>query len=221
MQVSELSRRSGVTIPTIKFYLREGLLPPGEATAATRAEYGEPHLRRLRLIRALVEIGELPVASVKRIVDGLDDKTVSLHDLLGRVQYALGPQVSPPDGDPDWERADHEVATLIDELGWQVLPHSPARALLSGALMALHKLDVAPRGPSLRTYAERLAQLAALEVASVGGDPAGAPADEQDRAAVVESAVAGMVLYERILVALRRLAQEDASATRFGPDPNQ
>jgi DNA-binding transcriptional MerR regulator len=217
VQVSELSRRSGVTIPTIKFYLREGLLQPGEATAATRADYGEPHLRRLRLIRALVEIGELPVASVRRIVDGLDDETVSLHELLGRVQYALGPQVSPPDGDPDWERAGREVTELIDELGWRVLPRSPARTLLSGALVALHRLDVAPQGPSLRTYAEALAQLAALEVASVGGNPPGAPAGEPDRTAVVESAVAGMVLYERVLVALRRLAQEDASAARFGP----
>jgi DNA-binding transcriptional MerR regulator len=217
VQVSELSRRSGVTIPTIKFYLREGLLQPGEATAATRAEYGEPHLRRLRLIRALVEIGELPVASVKRIVAGLDDAAVSLHELLGRVQYALGPQVRPPDGDPDWERADHEVNGLIGELGWQIEPHSPARTLLSGALVALHRLDVVPRGPSLRTYADRLAQLAALEVASVGVNQDAAPAGQQDRAAVVESAVAGMVLYERILVALRRLAQEDASVARFGP----
>jgi DNA-binding transcriptional MerR regulator len=217
VQVSELSRRSGVTIPTIKFYLREGLLPPGAATAATRAEYGEPHLRRLRLIRALVEIGELPVASVKRIVDGLDDETVSLHELLGRVQYALGPQVSPPDGDPDWERADIEVAGLIDGLGWQIEPHSPARILLAGALVALHKLGVVPHGPSLHTYGETLAQLAALEVAGVGGNQDGTPAGEPDRTAIVESAVAGMVLYERILVALRRLAQEDASAARFGP----
>ena len=220
MQVSELSRRSGVPIPTIKYYLREGLLPPGAATAATRAEYGEPHLRRLRLIRALLEIGELPVASIQRIVGGLDDETVGLHDLLGRVQYSLGPRVSPPPGDPDWQAADAEVAALIDDLGWVVTPGSPARALLAGALVALHRLDSAPRGPSLREYAVEVSRVAELEVASVGGvppePPPGKSASVADRTAVVESAVAGMVLYERVLIALRRLAQEDASAARFG-----
>ena len=217
MQVSELSRRSGVPIPTIKYYLREGLLPPGAATAVTRAEYGEPHLRRLRLIRALLEIGELPVASIQRIVGGLDDETVGLHDLLGRVQYALGPRVSPPPGDPDWQAADAEVAALIGDLGWVVTPGSPARALLAGALVALHRLDSAPQGPSLREYAAEVSRVAALEVASVGGEPPpGETAPVADRTAVVESAVAGMVLYERVLIALRRLAQEDASAARFG-----
>ena len=42
--MGELSRRSGVPIPTIKFYLREGLLPPGVATAANQADYDEEHL---------------------------------------------------------------------------------------------------------------------------------------------------------------------------------
>lgn len=218
MQVSELSRRSGVPIPTIKYYLREGLLPPGAATAATRAQYGEQHVRRLRLIRALLEIGELPVASIRRIVSGLDDEAVGLHELLGRVQYALGPHVSPPPGDPDWQAADAEVAALIDDLGWVVTPESPARALLAGALVALHRLDSAPRGLSLREYAAEVGRMAALEVASVGGAPPepGETAPAADRTAVVESAVAGMVLYERVLIALRRLAQEDASAARFG-----
>jgi DNA-binding transcriptional MerR regulator len=220
MQISELSGRSGVPIPTIKYYLREGLLPPGLATAATRAQYGEPHLRRLRLIRALLEIGELPVASIRRIVSGLDDETVGLHELLGRVQYALSPQVTPPADDPDWQDADAQIAALVADLGWVVTPESPARALLAGALVALHRLDSAPKGPTLREYAVEVSRVAALEVASVGGLPPEPPPGETvsmaDRTTVVESAVAGMVLYERVLIALRRMAQEDASAARFG-----
>ncbi|HUK71214.1 MAG TPA: MerR family transcriptional regulator [Streptosporangiaceae bacterium] len=257
--MSELTRRSGVPIPTIKYYLREGLLQPGEATAATRAEYGEPHLRRLRLIRVLIELGELPVASIRRIVGKLDDVTVGLHELLGAVQYALGPHVTPLTGDPEWQAADSEVNALITELGWQIAASSPARVLLSSAVAALRRLDYVPAGPRLRVYAETLGRLAAVEVAGVGspaGKPASAanpapaevpvsaaepisggpvPAEEllpaeqpepdqasndmrvAERTAVVESAVAGMVLYERVLVALRRLAQEDASARRFGP----
>jgi DNA-binding transcriptional MerR regulator len=253
MQMSQLSKRSGVPIPTIKYYLREGLLPPGTATAATRAEYGESHLRRLRLIRALLEIGELPVTSIQRIVGALDDETVSLHELIGRVQYALGPHVTEPEDDPDWQAASGDVDALITELGWQVRSDSPARPLLGGALVALRRLDSAPAGPSLHVYAETLGRLAALEVASVdlpggaagpaagaavqvageadrtGDEPgrvrneAGRASGEPDqaggaagRAAVVESAVAGMVLYERVMIALRRMAQESMSARRFG-----
>ncbi|WP_079051275.1 MerR family DNA-binding transcriptional regulator [Streptomyces curacoi] len=37
MKISELSRRSGVSIPTIKYYLRDGLLPHGQATATNQA----------------------------------------------------------------------------------------------------------------------------------------------------------------------------------------
>lgn len=60
MKVSELSTRSGVPISSIKYYLREGLLQSGVRTATNQADYGEPHVRRLRLIRSMTEIGELP-----------------------------------------------------------------------------------------------------------------------------------------------------------------
>lgn len=243
--MSELSRRSGVPIPTIKYYLREGLMLPGTATAATRAEYGEPHLRRLRLIRALLEVGGLPVASIRRIIAALDDETVSLHVLFGTVQYALPPRVSPRPGDADWQAAESEVNALITELGWQVEPDSPARGLLAGALVALGRLDQAPAGLSLRVYAEAVRRLAGLEIDSVrlpaepvgvarpagaaktaeAGEPAGAETPETEparlalaeRTDALESVVAGMVLYERVIIALRRLAQEDASARRFRP----
>lgn len=52
MKVSELAAQSGVALATIKYYLREGLLMPGEPTSATGARYGEQHVRRLALIRA-------------------------------------------------------------------------------------------------------------------------------------------------------------------------
>ena len=233
--MSELSRRSGVPIPTIKYYLREGLMMPGTATAATRAEYGQPHLRRLRLIRALLEVGGLPVASIRRIIEALDDESVSLHVLFGTVQYALPPHISARPGDADWQAAAHEVDALLAGLGWQVEPDSPARGLLAGALVALGRLDQAPAGPSLRVYAEAMRRLAGLEIDSVrmpaeagqapeagadgpaGAGPAGLGLGVAERTDALESVVAGMVLYEHVIIALRRLAQEDASARRFRP----
>lgn len=222
MQISELSRRSRVPVATIKYYLREGLLPQGTATSATRAEYGEEHLRRLRLIRALIEIGEIPVAAVRHILERVDDESVSLHDMFGAVQYSLGPRPSRPMLDADGQAASRDVDELIAELGWQVNQDAPARALLARTLAALRRAG-ATRGPGLHVYATAMAALAAKEVAGVragaaaqpGGEPAAA-GDRETRVELAESAVAGMVLHERVLLALHRLAQEDASATLYG-----
>lgn len=239
MLMAELSRRSGVPVATVKYYLREGLLPPGVTTSATRAEYGQAHLRRLQLIRALVEIGEVPVAAIRKILAVADDESASVHQMLGAVQYELGPHpAAPPDEDPDWQGASRQVDDLIASLGWIIAPAAPARTLLALTLAALRRTAAAPPGPGLRAYAEAMAGLAAGEVASLeatpgrlpagippAGDPqagipqagtlsAGDPAEA--RVALAESAVVGMVLYERVIVALRRLAQEDASARYFG-----
>src|SRR5947209_19390152 len=98
MRMSELARASGVPVPTIKFYLRERLLPPGRATAATQAQYDHEHLARLRLIRALVDVGRLPLASVRyvlQIVDAGDQATpaavATAHDALPPGVDRTGP----------------------------------------------------------------------------------------------------------------------------------
>ena len=62
MRISELSERSGIPVASIKFYIREGMLPRGAATSATRAEYGDEHLARLRVIQALSDVRALPLA---------------------------------------------------------------------------------------------------------------------------------------------------------------
>ena len=45
VRIAELSSRSGTTIPSIKFYLREGLLPAGAATGRNQADYAEAHVQ--------------------------------------------------------------------------------------------------------------------------------------------------------------------------------
>ena len=66
MRISELSRTSDVPVATIKYYLRERLLPEGRRTSATQAQYDDSHLARLRLIRALLGPGGLSVARLGR-----------------------------------------------------------------------------------------------------------------------------------------------------------
>lgn len=211
MLISELSRRSGVPVATIKYYLRENLLPSGEPTAATRAEYGDRHLGRLRLVRALAEVGNLPLASIRRILSAVDNEDLGVHEMLGTAQYALGPAIDPPDGDGEWQAARTQVGALLTELGWRVTPYAPALDMLTQALVALRRLGLATGPADLLPYARAAEALARDEIERM--DPS-AP-----RGAMVERAVVATVLYEPVLIALRRLAQEQESGRRFRPVP--
>ncbi|PSK95581.1 transcriptional regulator [Murinocardiopsis flavida] len=210
MRISELSRRSGVSVATIKYYLREGLVPKGEATGATQARYGEAHLHRLRLIRALVEVGDAPLAKVHAITAALDSADGGdLHRLLGITMYALAPEPHrPAEGDPAWTAAQEEADALIAELGWRVTRSSPARGRLAAALAATDRIGRPVSTRILRSYA-RAAEIAAEDDLTVI-DP-DAPRDQ-----TLEHVVIVTARLEQALAALHRLAQEDASARSFG-----
>lgn len=212
MRISELSEHTGVPVATIKYYLREGLLPPGEILSRTQARYSEQHVRRLRLIRALVEVGELPITAIRRVLTAVDDEHTGMHHLLGTAQYALGPHIEPPADDPSWQAAEEQVDALLDELGWRVSSESPARAMLTQAIVALQRLDLPMDVAGLRHYAGAAYDLARHEVARIDER---AETNTDDPGGAVEAVVVTTVLYEPVLLALRRLAQEDVSARTF------
>ena len=72
MLISELSERTGTPAATIKYYVRENLLPAGERVGGNRTEYTDEHARRLKLIRAMLEVGKLSIAAVRTVLDALD-----------------------------------------------------------------------------------------------------------------------------------------------------
>ena len=206
MRISELSRASGIPIPTIKFYLREGLLPSGRRTAPNQASYGEEHIRRLRLIRVLVEVGGLTLASVRRVLETVDRDDASLHDILAAAHTGLRREEAAGDGVADAVR--HEVDAWLDALRWDLAPNSPPRDELAATLGALRRLGW-PVGPEIfARYAAHADALAEAEIAYV--------ASLQDRQAAIEATVIGTVLFERAFSALRRLAHERHSRIRFG-----
>lgn len=204
MRIADLSRASGVPIPTIKFYLREGLLPAGEPTAPNQADYSQQHVRRLRLIRALADIGHLNLRDVRRVLDAVDDESLTTHEMRGVAHYALGHVPEESSEDPEMAAALAEVDRLITELGWRVLPEAPARRSLAHALVTLQRLGHEPDARVFTRYARAADRLAAWEIGRTVARPT--------RAEAIESVVAGLVVFEPALVALRRLAQEHHSA---------
>ena len=127
MKISELSRASGLPIPTVKYYLREGLLPGGTPTAPNQADYGEAHIRRLRLIRTLREIGGLEIERIRRVIAAIEDETLSRHDLFGVAERARESARASAKMTDDTRQARAEVDRFVEELGWQVRPDAGAR----------------------------------------------------------------------------------------------
>jgi DNA-binding transcriptional MerR regulator len=200
--MAELSGRTGVPIPTIKFYLREGLLPPGERTSPNQAQYGEEHARRLKLIRALVDVGGLSIVASRAVLGHLDSGGVGELDTLGKVQYSLTRRRErEPDDDESWRAAGEQVQQLLDRHGWHVRPDNPARADLAEVLATLHRLGQHDVLDLLDRYTDTAHELAAAEV-----DALWRRTSLEDRA---EGVVMFAVLADAILAALRRLAQED------------
>ncbi|GLW98074.1 MerR family transcriptional regulator [Microtetraspora sp. NBRC 16547] len=212
MRISQLSTESGVPIPTIKYYLREGLLPQGDQTSATRAEYDQSHLHRLRLIRALLEVGRLPVATIRKVIDAVEDERLDVHHMLGTAHHALSTPVEPHPEDEDWQEARELVDRLIADLGWGVHPLAPTRDELTQAVVTLKRLGMPTSQEDLLPYATAALDLVRdLDITKI---PFDGPRD-----VAVETLVICEVLYGKAFDVLRRLAQESESARILGATP--
>ncbi|MET7296668.1 MerR family transcriptional regulator [Streptomyces griseoloalbus] len=209
MRIGELSRKTGVSVPSIKYYVREGLLPPGELSSPNQAAYDETHERRLRLIRALLDVGGLKVAAIADVLAAVDDPDRPLHNVLGVASDHLGTGHAAHD-DAESAAADAVVADLISRRGWRAHASDPAAAELSKALAAMARLGHAAFAGVLDDYADAAEQVARADLGYVARQVAVAD--------VVESVVIGTVLGEAVFSAMRRLAHADASAALYGTD---
>jgi DNA-binding transcriptional MerR regulator len=206
VRIAELSQRTGVPVPTIKYYLREGLLPAGELTSPNQARYGEEHVRRLRLVRALLDLGRLPIAAIREILAEVDGADPDIHNVLGRA--LVRPPVATTGGDPELTAAARKrVDDLVTARGWRVDPQAPARQTVADVLVAFQQLGGADVEFLLERYADVAERVAATDLEFVRR--------RETVAELLHSAIIGTVLGESLLAALRRLAQEHESARTF------
>lgn len=197
--MAELSRQSGVPVATVKYYLREGLLPAGERTSANQAQYDDAHVRRLRLIKALSEYGGISIGGIRHVI-GKIDEGMPLGEVLGAVEFELagGEQVTES---PSQQWARTLVENTVAEQRWDLDPNGAQFARTVAVLAAARD---AGHGELLEKllpiYAEHASAISQADVASVAG------AETTDD--VVEGAVAGIVLGGAMLLGLRELAHE-------------
>jgi DNA-binding transcriptional MerR regulator len=85
LRMRELAEASGVPAPTIKHYLREGLLPEPVKTSRNMAYYPPEFVDRIKLIKRLQEERYLPLKAIKNVLDEDPDRAEAM--------LALGDQI--------------------------------------------------------------------------------------------------------------------------------
>lgn len=199
MKISELSQTTQVPVPTIKFYIREGLLPPGERTARNQAEYGASHVERLALIRALREAGALPIETIANVLRAADtakeDFTIAAIDALEnsrqvQVEVSLAQQ----------RDAEQKLLALAKRRKWDVRPDDVSlRDAARAAAIAKLSFKAENEERALDVYANAVDGLADFEIPADWA-PAASPN------AALRYVVLGTVLFEPFILALRRMA---------------
>jgi DNA-binding transcriptional MerR regulator len=72
MRMRELEKASGVGRETIRYYIREGLLPEPDRASRNSAFYSEDHVTRLKAIKRLQEERFLPLAVIRSLLEAED-----------------------------------------------------------------------------------------------------------------------------------------------------
>ncbi len=211
MKISDLSRLSGVPISTIKFYIRETLIPAGTRSHRNQARYDASHLQRLDLIRSLREVAGLSLEVVRVVLEQIDGPWGEADP----VGAALAAIYRVPERDrtvaeqADYERLRSQVDAQVRRFGW-VLPDAarfPQHLnvdIIADSVAQLRK-HIAPDFPL-----ERLEPLAALawQMSEVlyRGEEDRVPAPGDDLVDPTRTAVLGTLLFEPIVSALLRSA---------------
>ncbi|MFI0804971.1 MerR family transcriptional regulator [Amycolatopsis lurida] len=206
VRMAELSEKAGLPVATIKYYLREGLLPPGERTSPNQAKYGEGHVQRIKLIRALMEVGGLSLATVGEVLAAVDAGEASPHHILGIAQQSITPPRQVADDEArEWALA--TVRDLTERRGWPCKDDDLVIQALVGVLCTIREVGHGWYLDHLDDYAEIADRTAELDFEAI----AGIESLEQ----IIEIAVVETLLGDRLLSVLRRLAQQRASKAYF------
>ncbi len=216
MRLAELSRRSGVPRSTIKFYIREKILPSGNPQGRNQATYGPRHLERLQLVRALREVADLPLDVISRVASELD-RTLALGweagaDPIGealRAIYAPPARERSAEDRAELDKLRSEVTEFLRGLPWTTGEEGHYFADEIAATLFEVRRYLYPDFPvaTLSFYARAAWQLSEAEFAHApGGARVPLRARGDDVAEPTRRAILGTVLFERIFGALRRCA---------------
>jgi DNA-binding transcriptional MerR regulator len=111
--IGELARRSGVKVPTIRYYEEIGLLPSPPRTTGNQRRYGQQELERLNFIRHSRDLG-FKVEDIRQLLDMTAAPQASCHQADSIAQNHLA-EMDRRIASLTSLRA--ELARMIDECG--------------------------------------------------------------------------------------------------------
>ncbi len=211
--MSELARQSGVPAPTIKHYIREGLLPaPPLRTSRNMAYYDTALVPRIRAIKEAQRSRYLPLSVIRDALQGDTPLDAPLDDALLAIERNLKAR------EPDVRRSRAELLASgmpAEELDFFVslgavtpLREGGADVFAGDDLVLLRTLAAARRAgisPAmlphtiLVSYVKAIAELVRVELELLRTGIV--PRAGRDLGAIVDSAA---LLSERLVVLLRR-----------------
>ncbi|WP_173923145.1 MerR family transcriptional regulator [Agromyces sp. Marseille-P2726] len=207
MRISELSRRSGAPVSTLKYFLREGLLREGERLSGNQTSYDDSHVQRVRLVRALLDTGGLSIAAAKRVLATLDDENSSLAHTFEAAQHALGVGRDGSSRAAASEAARERIARVAARNSWHTSPENPGFEISARVLDDLAAIGYEPSDAYLAAYAAAADTIAHADL--------GALRDRESADLIAELMIVGTVLGDALIAGLRRLAQESATEELF------
>ena len=210
MKISELAVTADVALSAVKYYQREGLLPAGEKTAPNQVSYGDEHVRRVRLVRALLETGGLSIATTREVIAAVDG-SADLADTFAVAQHALTSS-RPTDAEPS-DKSRTRVESLAASRGWRLSSDNPGFALAARALDGYAAIGFDAPEEYLDAYADAAQTAARADLVAL--------TTRREPDAIAELMVVGTVLGDPLFAGLRRLAQQDATHEHFPVDPER
>ncbi|MGC2939390.1 MULTISPECIES: MerR family transcriptional regulator [unclassified Brevibacterium] len=232
MKLSALAEAAGVSPASIKYYIHEGLLPPGQKKNATTAVYDEAHLHRLALIRWLREELTTPISDIAELTRAIDDDSLPTIELMGVCQelalrgnsglpasaqrepgappFALrSTGAAPPEASPAPDRFDDLVSAAIDRLGWPD-EESAARNALARVVAMVDAAGYPVSVDSVVAQCRAIAPIAQAHVRPISV--------EHSRDKVCLSVIRGITMFNRQLIATSALTHAALSMMSRGPD---
>lgn len=199
MKLSELARRTSASTASLKFWMREAILPAGELRNQTTAVYTQRHIERVALIQILRAEFDVSIGHIHELTTLIDSPGSSLLDVMEACQVIATGMVIPPEVDAVQSEL---VGRLHARIGW-LRDDSVAAAALAHALAGSARVGYPYDFDDLVHYAQALEPIATADIGSI--QPEGNP-DVVARNLLVAAAA-----QNRVLVAMNQLAHTAAA----------
>ncbi|MEO7147017.1 MAG: MerR family transcriptional regulator, partial [Terrimesophilobacter sp.] len=184
----------------------------GNRVGSNQTEYSESHVRRVRLVRALIETGGLSIAASRNVLIVMDANLESPAYFLEAAQHALDGG-SARNQQPGSENSRQRIIALFGP-GAKISLDNPGIESAARALDGFLTIGFEPSTEFLEAYLTAASSIAHVDLESL--------MTQRTPESIAELMVVGTVMGDVLAAGLRRLAHEvEASAVFPTVEPQE